>query len=243
MKKNIFERVEKKYLATPDQCRSFLSLTDGRLRPDRYAAYTICNLYYDTDRYDLIRTSLDKPLYKEKLRMRSYGRAEADSPVYLELKKKLLGVVYKRRAVLPYAQARAVAAGADVQGTDPETVQTLREIACFLSRYPVEEKAYISYDRTAYAGVEDPQLRVTFDRNIRFRQRQLGLESGMWGAPVLPPGRILMEIKVAAAFPVWLSHALSELALYPVSFSKYGACYQNYILKTNQKERSVATSA
>ena len=112
MKKNIFERVEKKYLATPDQCRSFLSLTDGRLRPDRYAAYTICNLYYDTDRYDLIRPSLDKPLYKEKLRMRSYGRAEADSPVYLELKKSSWALCINagpyfrthRRAPLPQAR-------------------------------------------------------------------------------------------------------------------------------------------
>ena len=87
MKKNIFERVEKKYLASPEQCRAFLELAEGRLLPDRFAEYTICNLYYDTDGYDLIRTSLDKPVYKEKLRMRSYGRAEENSPVYLELKK------------------------------------------------------------------------------------------------------------------------------------------------------------
>ena len=243
MKKNIFERVEKKYLASPEQCRAFLELAEGRLLPDRFAEYTICNLYYDTDGYDLIRTSLDKPVYKEKLRMRSYGRADENSPVYLELKKKLCGVVYKRRAVLPYAQARAAAAGAHICGTDPETEQTLREISCFLGRYPVSEKAYISYDRTAFTGAEDPQLRVTFDRNIRFRQQQLSLNSGMWGAPVLEPGRVLLEIKVAAAFPVWLSHVLSELELFPVSFSKYGRCYQNYIFKTNQKERSVATSA
>lgn len=101
--------------------------------------------------------------------------------MYLELKKKLCGVVYKRAAVLPYAQARAAAAGAHICGTDPETEQTLREISCFLGRYPVSEKAYISYDRTAFTGAEDPQLRVTFDRNIRFRQQQLSLNSGMWG--------------------------------------------------------------
>ena len=239
----VFERVERKFLLTPSQYEGLMRVLPEYMQADQYGESTILSLYLDTADSLLIRRSLEKPVYKEKLRLRSYGRAEENSPVYLELKKKLCGVVYKRRAVLPYAQARAAAAGAHICGTDPETEQTLREISCFLGRYPVSEKAYISYDRTAFTGAEDPQLRVTFDRNIRFRQQQLSLNSGMWGAPVLEPGRVLLEIKVAAAFPVWLSHVLSELELFPVSFSKYGRCYQNYIFKTNQKERSVATSA
>ena len=228
MKKNIFERVEKKYLASPEQCRAFLELAEGRLLPDRFAEYTICNLYYDTDGYDLIRTSLDKPVYKEKLRLRCYGVPEDDSPVFVELKKKYKGVVYKRRVRMPLGIAEGYLAG-----TCPpaEPGQITREIDWFRSRYPgLAPAMYLSYERKAFCGREDSGLRITFDRRILWRRDTLDLTAGPGGSPLLAPDELLMEVKCPGAMPLWLAEALSELAIWPSTFSKYGNAYKESLL-------------
>lgn len=226
MPQSIFKRYEKKYILTRDKANSLLRALDGRLQQDVYGAYTVHNIYYDTDNYDLIRMSIDKPVYKEKLRMRSYGAPGDGSPVFLELKKKYDGVVYKRRVALESRHAGELLRTGLYSTRDR---QILNEIRYFLSMYPVREKVLICYDRTALRGVEDGELRITFDANIRFRQSALRLDQGSWGADILAPGEMVMEIKVPGVFPVWLSRALSELSIFPASYSKYGAVYKNWI--------------
>lgn len=223
-----FQRVEKKYFLTRHQYVALLEAASPYLRPDRYGRYTICSVYYDTEDYRLIRASLEKPVYKEKLRLRSYGVPRDGDTVFVELKKKFNGIVGKRRVVMEAQQAVDYLSGAAVP--DDKT-QISREIDWFLQSYHPSPKAFIAYDREALSGIEEPSLRVTFDTGLRWRTTELDLRLGDHGAPLLAEERILMEIKLpGAAAPLWLSHLLSELEIYPGSFSKYGTCYSREIM-------------
>lgn len=222
-----FKRYEKKYMLTPDQLQKMLAGMEGYVRSDEFGHYTICNIYYDTDNFQLIRTSLEKPVYKEKLRMRSYGVPGDQDKVFVELKKKYSGVVYKRRVVMGAGEAAAYIN----QGNVPEQEsQICREIDWFMHSYQPVPKVFIAYDRTAFAGLENPDLRITFDTNLRWRDTDLDLRLGDHGTPILPPDRILMEIKIPGTAPVWLARLLSEIGAFSASFSKYGTCYKQNIL-------------
>lgn len=240
MAQTIFKRVETKYLITQAQYVMLMNSISSYICPDKYSEYTISNIYFDTDNYELIRTSLEKPVYKEKLRMRSYGKASASTPCFIELKKKYMGIVYKRRIGVPYETAIDVMLG-NAQPDNPG--QIMKEIDYFMHMYSVSPKVYISYERMAYVGCDDEELRVTFDKNIRFRRKDLRLDAGTGGTAVMEPGKMLMEIKVPGAFPLWLSRALTDLAIYPCSFSKYGTCYTKYIAKSQDKDLGVAAGA
>lgn len=223
-----FERYEKKYLLTPAQQEALLAKIGCHLQADRYGQYPISNIYYDTDDWQLVRTSIARPVYKEKLRVRSYGVPGPDGKVFMEIKKKYKGVVYKRRVTTDPAAAQLfLSRGISRQ----DYGQIGREIAWFQQFYHTSPKVFIGYDRTAYAGVEDPDLRITFDTRLRWRTTDLDLRLGDEGQPLLPPDKVLMEIKIPGTAPLWLSHALAELGLYATSFSKYGSCYCNCLLK------------
>ncbi|GHV27229.1 molecular chaperone [Clostridia bacterium] len=226
MELNIFERQESKYMVTIWQMNALLDLCGNRLCADEYYRYEIRSIYFDTDNYDLVRASIEKPVYKEKLRLRSYGKASDEANVFIELKKKYNGIVYKRRADLTLNQAKVLLK----EGVPPRDTQILREVAAFRARFYVTPKAFISYDRTAFCGVDDPELRVTFDSNTHFRTDDLRLDSNADGDCLCNGDMYLMEIKIADAFPLWLSSAMSLLQIYPTSFSKYGEGYKRYIL-------------
>lgn len=218
---NVFERVEKKYRLNQKQYDLFMDAAGGRIHIDEYGLHTIRNIYYDTAHYDLIRRSIDKPKYKEKLRLRGYGEIQDDSMVFLEIKKKYQGVVYKRRVQLPMAQARLYLESGIF--TERKS-QILKEIDYFIRFYQPKPKVYLAYDRKAFVGNEDENLRITIDRNIRSRSHRLEL-SYDGECELLNPGEYLMEIKVSAAYPMWLADILGELLIYPISFSKYGTVY------------------
>lgn len=222
---NVFKRIEKKYQLSLEQCESFLKKAGNRICMDEYGLHTIHNIYYDTDNYRLIRNSLEKPKYKEKFRIRSYGEVNEDSRIFLEIKKKYKGIVYKRRLALPADQAKAYLE----EGRKPEEQnQIFREIDYFIKFYHPVPRVYLAYDRRAYYGITDPGLRLTIDQNIRSRHEKLDL--GYDGeCQVLDPDSYLMEIKVPDAYPMWLVDLLCELKIYPVSFSKYGTVYSNSI--------------
>jgi hypothetical protein len=225
----IFQRVEKKYLLTPSQYDALRRILLRYMKPDAYGSYTICNLYYDTPDYALVRASLQKPVYKEKLRLRSYGVPQADSTVFPEIKKKYKGIVYKRRAEMTLAQAEQYLATGMYAG--PRS-QVLKEMDYFLAMYQPEPKVFLAYDREALYAAGDPELRMTFDTNIRWRTEQLDLAAGDAGAPLSVQGKYLMEVKIPDAFPLWLARALCLLDIYPVSFSKYGCCYSEQLCRT-----------
>ena len=232
-----FQRCEKKYFLTPAQQQALLAVMADHTRRDVYGEYTICNTYYDTEDWRLIRASIEKPAYKEKLRMRSYGTPAENGKVFAELKKKCGGVVYKRRITTSPARAEALLA-LRLPGTAFGQIGS--ELEWFCRRYRPQPRVYIAYDRLAYAGIDDPDLRITFDTHIRWRTEQPELRCGDWGQPLLPDDRVLLELKLPGACPLWLSHALSDIGAYPVSFSKYGYCYKQYILPALQNNKKEA---
>ena len=221
--KNKFERHEVKYLIDAAQRKAIMELVDRYMEPDEFGKSTICNVYYDTPDMLLIRRSLDRPVYKEKLRVRSYGIPGEDDKVFIEIKKKYEGVVYKRRVHMTEAEASAYL---NDGARAPKDSQIQRELDWFRRSYELEPKIYIAYDRTALAGRDDPDLRITFDRGIRFRDFDLDLALGDQGEALLPPDTVLMEIKIPGTAPIWLSRLLSELRIFPANFSKYGSCYK-----------------
>lgn len=227
MKKDVFQRHEKKYLLDEERYRLFIKRMEPWMQQDSHFDYTICNLYLDTTDDYYIRQSLSGPVYKEKLRLRSYGTPNENDKVYLELKKKYRGVVYKRRSPLTLRDAGLFCSGRTVPGQG--NAQVLREIGRFLAIRPVEPRVYLSYDRKAFSARDGSDLRITFDHNIITRRFDLKLESGSCGAPLLREGIRLMEIKLPLGMPMWLASLLSRLEISSVGFSKYGAEYQRYL--------------
>ncbi len=223
-----FKRFEKKYLLSARKFDQLWDVMRDHMVPDRFFRSTVCSIYYDSDDYSLIRQSLERPIYKEKLRLRSYNVPGPDDPVFVELKKKFKGVVYKRRVEMSAETAEAYLAG---QGRPPIEGQILHEIDFFLQANHVSPKVFIACDREAWDDRENPELRITFDRNLRWRDTDLHLCAGSEGEPLLDEGEVLMEIKIPDAAPLWLAHLLSELEIFPTSFSKYGTCYRNALLE------------
>ena len=171
-----FKRREIKYLLDDDEYNSLKERLQARLVEDEHGRSTICNIYYDTPDFRIIRKSLEKPVYKEKLRLRSYGTAGAEDKVFVELKKKYNGIVYKRRETLTLAQSDEYLAG---HTKAPCDTQIFREIDWFRDYYGnLKPAMYISYEREAYYSLENPDLRITFDRNIMYRSYNLSLAAG-----------------------------------------------------------------
>lgn len=222
----VFKRKEKKYLVTEEQYKRLLETLHGVMQPDEYGQYTICNIYFDTADDALIRRSIEKPVFKEKLRARSYGIPTEQSKVFLEIKRKFKGEVYKRRVSLSYKELQTYL---QTGVHPPKQAQIFSELDYFLRLYKPMPKLYLAYDRVAFKGVEEPGLRITFDSNIRFRRTQLHLGDGDFGEMLLAPGENVMEIKSDGAMPLWLCTLLNSMALYPTSFSKYGKVFQKQI--------------
>ena len=220
----IFKRYELKYLLSRWQKERLIASMRPYMELDRFGHSAIRNIYYDTDTYRLIRRSLEKPAYKEKLRVRSYEKVNEKSAVFVELKKKYKSVVYKRRIVMPEQQAVDWLSGAIFC---PQESQISREIDYFCSFYETLHPAvYLSYEREAFYSLGGDDFRVTFDENILYRTNDLSLESEIYGTPLLRDDQILMELKTPGGIPLWMTHFLTEQQIQKTSFSKYGAAYQ-----------------
>ena len=234
----VFRRIEKKYIVDEPTYEKLMKKLEGHFVRDKYYKSTICNIYYDTPSHQLVRNSIEKPVYKEKLRVRSYGVPDEDSMVFVELKKKYKGVVYKRRIEMTLAQTRDFFAGKEVPHDNP---QIENELKYFLKFYEgIAPAMYLSYDRLAYCGAEDPSLRLTFDSHIIYREEQKELDKGIWGKELLGAGTRVMEIKIPNAMPLWLLAILDELEIYPALFSKNGTAYLNELSEKIHKGKVIS---
>ena len=222
----VFKRYELKYLLTRSQQQALCRSLEPYMTADRFSHSSIRNIYYDTPNYRLIRQSLDRPVYKEKLRVRSYGRARAEDDVFVELKKKYNSVVYKRRLEMPQQQALDAMIG---QAPMPDS-QIGREIHAALQFYQeLIPRVYLSYERDAYHAL-DSDFRLTFDDCIRYRTEELTLNSEPWGHPLLDRDMVLMELKIPDSMPLWMADILDRMGLQKTSFSKYGTAYTQMFL-------------
>lgn len=234
----VFNRIEKKYLLSEDMYGKFYEEMKPYMELDKYCndgkCYSIYNLYYDTETDELIRRSIEKPVYKEKLRLRSYRIPQADDRIFLEIKKKYQGVVNKRRTKLTLKQAYDFVNNGiiPVEG-NYINAQVVRELDYFIKLYKPQPKVFLAYDRVALFGRDDNNLRITFDRNIRTRRDNPEIDKGDYGEQLLPQKKILMEIKTATSFPLWLTELLNRYEIRNVSFSKYGTEYGNFITNEN----------
>jgi SPX domain protein involved in polyphosphate accumulation len=240
----VFNRYENKYLLDEQTTRLLQTRIAEHMELDAYnhegQTYAISNLYFDTTDSQLIRNSLQKPSYKEKLRLRAYGVPRPDEQVYLEIKKKYRGLVNKRRSKIALADAyQFVASGQLPPELAYQNRQVLHEIAYMLQTHDLQPQLYLAYDRRAYFACHDRSLRISFDTNIRCRRTDLRLEAGDWGEALLDSGQWLMEIKVANNMPFWLARTLSELEVLPVSFSKYGTEYSQQLVDRTRQTKTI----
>lgn len=223
----VFKRYELKFMLTQDQKKKVLEAMAPYMALDEYGRTTIRNIYYDTDNYRLIRHSIEKPAYKEKLRIRSYNRASRESTVFVELKKKYKSIVYKRRISLPEKEAMAWLGRQNHCGKE---TQISEEIDYFLDYYQtLQPVIFLTYEREAYYSRCGDDFRVTFDENILCRQEDVSLEADVGGLSILGDDMSLMEVKCSGGIPLWMTRVLSEEHIYKTSFSKYGTAYQTII--------------
>lgn len=223
-----FKRKEIKYLINEHERAELQALLDEYMRPDEHGQSLLCNLYLDTPSSQLIRRSLEHPVYKEKLRLRTYGVAGAYTSAFVEIKKKYRGVVYKRRVASRYSDAMAAIA----EGHAPGEGQVASEITYMFAHYDnLAPRMYLAYEREAYFGKNNRDFRMTFDTNIVARTADLSLTVEPSGEELLPAGHILMEIKTAGGMPLWLTAYLSERNLRKTAFSKYGLAYSHQVLE------------
>ena len=231
--KMVFKRYELKYLMDASQLSAVSDALKENMVPDDYGHSSIRNIYFDTDDFILARRSIDKPLYKEKLRFRSYGPAEPDSEIFVELKKKYDGIVYKRRLTMPLQQAID---WFTPEGIRPES-QIGQEIDFMRERYPgIHPAMLLTYERDAFRSKDGSDLRITIDTNILSRTKNVDLTAEPSGYSVLPDGYTLMEIKTMYGYPPWLTSVLSGNHLYKSSFSKYGNAYKEMVLGKEPEE-------
>lgn len=225
---NVFKRYELKYIITKEQQKLLLEVMNEYMEPDKFGKSTICNIYFDTPSKILIRRSNEKPIYKEKLRIRSYGIASSDTTVFVELKKKYNKVVYKRRISMGESDAMNYIG----EGIKPRVEsQITKEINYFCELYSdLEASLFMSYERKAFFSKNDSNFRMTFDENILCRDYDLNLKAGIYGYSLLADDMVLLEVKTSMGIPLWLTKFLSENKLYKTSFSKYGNAYKSLIL-------------
>ncbi|MBQ7519238.1 MAG: polyphosphate polymerase domain-containing protein [Clostridia bacterium] len=219
-----FKRYEVKYIMTRRQRDLLIEAMQGHMALDQFGRHTIRNIYFDTDTFRLVRDSIERPIYKEKLRVRSYQKAGYDSLVFVELKKKYDGVVYKRRLSLPHRAAmNALENGLPL----PADSQIAREIEAFRAFYgpTLKPAMLLTYEREAYYPVDGCDLRLTLDENIRWRTDDIDLGGSAMGKMILPADAVLMELKSPGGYPRWIVDFLSENKIYKTSFSKYGTAY------------------
>ncbi len=221
---NVFNRVEKKYLLDSKKTEALMKAINEYIIPGEYPYTKVCNIYFDTDNKELIRKSISKPLYKEKVRLRSYGTPSVEDKVYIEIKKKFKGVVTKRRVGTSLEDFKSYLKNGNIPKVKEK--QIFKEVDYCFKKYELKPSMYISCERYSYCGKDDNSLRITFDTNIRTRDYDLKLENGDYGENLINDKTYLMEIKTLGGMPIWLTRTLSQLNIYPTSFSKYGKTYE-----------------
>ncbi len=227
MSKNVFNRKEIKYIITQQQKQELIDYMKGFMQKDKYSDNHVISVYVDTPNNALIRRSMEKPVYKEKMRIRSYGVASENSDVFMEIKKKYKGIVYKRRVEMSYGD---VSEFINEKNTD-KSGQIINEMKYFMRMYQdLEKSMYLSYYREAYQGIEDSTLRVTFDSEVTARTSDVELTSDIYGESILDLNLVVLEIKTLFGFPNWLNEFLSKNKIYKTSFSKYATAYKNLVL-------------
>lgn len=230
---NFFRRVEKKYVIKEEQYLALIDKIKDKMQEDEHGESTICNIYFDTKHYYLIKHSLSKPVFKDKIRLRSYNIPTEDDLIYLEIKRKYAGIVSKRRIETTLNEFYSYIENSN----NIAESQIKKELDYYFKYYKLKETMFVSYKRSAYYDKENKDFRLTFDSNILARNYDLQIEKGNYGEQILEKEKYIMEVKTLGAMPLWFIKILDELKIYPCGFSKYGEAYKKIVLETNNEEK------
>ncbi|MBQ8891333.1 MAG: polyphosphate polymerase domain-containing protein [Bacilli bacterium] len=231
----VFNRVEQKYILNEDEYKILFKKIESHLEKDYYYKSKICNLYFDNENDDLIVNSLEKPIFKEKVRLRSYNVPNINDTVYLELKGKFNGIVFKRRLEIILSDFYKYLETGIIE--EKYNNQVMKEIDYTIKKFKLKPKIFIGYDRLSYYDKDNINFRVTFDANLRSRVDELNLELGDNGN-LFNKKMYIMEVKSLSSIPLWFTRVLSEMKIYPNSFSKYGEIYKKQTLKNERKKKN-----
>lgn len=235
MAKEVFNRYELKYIVNKALYKELLQALQGHVFMDKHGDqdgyYMVMNLYYDTADHLFFNETVNRQQFRQKLRLRGYNHINRDSNVFLEIKKKYRGVVYKRRTLLKLPEAYAFLADTlskkDYSLYDASNTQILGEVDFLKQFYQLEPKVIVSYDRQAFQGIHEEDLRVTFDRNLLKRETDLRIESRSDGELFMDPSLYVLEVKVNDRIPLWLSHILNDFQCWRQGYSKYTSSYNS----------------
>jgi SPX domain protein involved in polyphosphate accumulation len=220
---NVFKRIEQKYIIPKDKYKILMKEISKYITKDEYFESYISNIYFDNSNNDLIVNSIDKPIYKDKVRLRSYGTPNLNDDIFLEIKNKYKDTVGKRRIKMTLKEFYDYL----YEGKYNKESQIMNEINYLFEYYHLKPSIFIAYDRLSYKDKNDDNFRITFDNNLRSRRDDLKLEDGSKGEKFFKKEEyVIMEIKTLGGIPLWFTNALSKLQIYPSSFSKYGEIYK-----------------
>lgn len=229
----VFNRIEKKYLITNNDKKELLKSIRKNMKKDNYHKSKVINLYFDTDNYDLIIQSIDQPIFKHKLRARSYGRYDR---VFLEIKTKIrekdMNPGFKRRVMITHSDFDEFIAGKitmeKLAKRSIETnndIQIAREVDYYFKHFKLKPKIMVIYNRESYK--DENGLRITFDEDLKYRTEDLSFNKRKRDKIYFKDERcIILEVKAHGVLPLWLVHEFSRLHIYPQQFSKVGKIYQ-----------------
>lgn len=217
----IIDRFEQKYFITDSDYKKLMRKINDKLEKDKYFKETIYNVYFDNDSNELINRSMDKPMYKEKVRLRSYEIPKNDTVVFLEIKKKFDDYGNKRRIEITHKEALDYIEKRKIPKCNK---QIMNEIDYCFNKYNLKPIVSINYDRLAYYFKEDPSYRITFDNNVRYSFNDVSLKD-LSDSNLLFENGYIMEVKTLNGLPLWFNKILDELRIYPTSYSKIGKIY------------------
>ena len=214
---DVFRRIEQKYLINKDQRDRLLNRIANYIEEDEYFKSEISNIYFDNENHELLIESLEKPVFKIKVRLRKYNGC---NDVFLEIKDKINGIVGKRRIKLTLDEFYDYINNHKIKNN-----QIMKELDYYFKLFNLKPSIFVAYDRLSYKEKNNKNLRITIDANLRSRYNDLKLESGSYGDKYFDNDTYIMEIKVLDSMPLWLVKNLSKLKIYPISFSKVGSIY------------------
>ena len=226
MKNDIFRRVEEKYFLIKEQAYNLFKEINTYIEKDEYYKSNILNIYFDNNNDEILIRSGDKPIYEDKIRLRSYSTPALEDDVFLEIKSKYNGVTGKRRIRMKLSDFYNYINNNEIKNT-----QIMNEIDYLFKYYDLKPSYFVGYDRLSYKGKDNEGLRITLDSNLRSRTNNLNLEQGDYGELFFNDDRLIMEIKTLDSMPLWLTSTLSKLKIYPISFSKVGEIYKKEMVK------------
>lgn len=221
----IFSRRELKFLLPFETYKALANDMMPYMRYDKFGdgfgRYNIVSLYFDTPQKTIYYETRNKLLFRQKLRLRVYDEADLNSTAFLEVKQKFKNVVNKRRTLVPLQSAYDYIYQNQSIADQVSNPQILKEIDHFKQLYNLHPEIVVSYDRQAFHGLYDPDLRVTYDYNLLCRNDDLHIENGPQGENFVDPNLVVMEVKITNSVPLWLTELLSDYGLQKQGVSKF----------------------